>query len=335
MSTVLNNNIVPRKEMPIIQVDSSVLLSLIDKTKKLTEELEKILQQQTNSSVQSKTIIVRKPIDLLREIEKNEDEDAYDQLLRLVDALSIYEKSGDKIGNDFKHLFEKIFVKNCLKLKENDEKEIQGCIGLNTVFLSSVVKVRDIKWLLYLITIYHGEEYLFQFNKEHAEMYAKIGSRDCQILMNKLVKDSNSNQRLIYDMLINTLIIEKNLEECKKLISYGASIYRDKNTEYCCHSNLEECYRPFKKNQNCTEAFCFRLKYYQEIIIIKTIIDKLGCKDDNKDIEYIKWIIYTYPSRLGYIIKVEKEGKEHLYSIIKDYCEKNNKTELFNKYKTL
>jgi hypothetical protein len=71
----------------MIQVDSLVLTSLIEKTKQLTSELESVLQQQTNSSIQSKSIIVRKPIDLLREIEKDETADPYDQLLQLADCI--------------------------------------------------------------------------------------------------------------------------------------------------------------------------------------------------------------------------------------------------------
>ena len=140
MSSVCHTVIVPDPEMPLIQIDSLVLTSLIEKTKKITEELEFVLQQQTNSSIQSKPIIVRKPIDLLNKIEKDESLDPYDQLLQLADAISIY--NSEKIGNDFKHLFEKIFIKACLKLRSIGE--IEGCIGLNTVFLSTIVK--NIYW---------------------------------------------------------------------------------------------------------------------------------------------------------------------------------------------
>ena len=105
MSSVCHTVIVPNQIMPIIQIDSLVLTSLIEKTKNITQELENVLKQQSNASIQSKHIIVRKPLDLLYEIEKDSSRDPYDQLLLLADSLSIYEKSGDKIGNDFKHLF--------------------------------------------------------------------------------------------------------------------------------------------------------------------------------------------------------------------------------------
>jgi hypothetical protein len=334
MSSVRDNIIVPLKEMPLIQVDSLVLTSLIDKTKNIMQELETILNHQSNSSIQSKTIIVRKPIDLLRQIENSEFEDPYDYLLKLADALSIYEKTGDKIGNDFKHLFEKLFVKACLQLKKEGEKNIEGCIGLNTVFLLSVVKVRDIKWLLYLITIYHGESQLFKFTKEHAEIYSKIGSRDCQIYMNKLVKDSYGlGTRLIFDIIENLLVVEKNLEECKKLISYGANIYMRAN-DACIHSNcLEECYKPYKKNIHSTESWCFSNIHSAELYLIKSIIEKFDGKDFKKSYEAINWLVYEYPSRIGHIVKTEQEGKEYLLKKIKNYCIENTH-DFYNLYCT-
>ncbi len=321
MSSVHYIHNVPFQEMPLIQIDSSVLSSLMEKTKNLTSELEQILNHQSISSVQSKPIIVRKPIDLLYQIEKDDSVDPYDQLLKLADALSIYEKTGDKIGNDFKHLFEKLFVKECLKLRSIGT---QGCLGLNTVFLSTVVKVRDIKWLLYLIAIFHGYKQLFQLTEEHAKEYSKIGSRDCQIFMNKLVKSNSSRDcSIIYTIFIKTLIEDKNLEECKKLVSQGVTAYKNRDIEHCVHSNcLEECYT----------KYCFESKLNDEIDLIKyQIIDKLY-NDMDKALEILNWLVYEYPSRLGYKIKVEKNGKEYLDNIIKEYCEKKNKMYFYNQY---
>lgn len=335
MSSVHYTDNVPFQEMPIIQIDSSVLTSLIEKTKNLTSELEQILNQQSISSIQSKPIIVRKPIDLLYQIEKDDSVDPYDQLLKLADALSIYEKTGDKIGNDFKHLFEKLFVKACVKLRSIGEKGTEGCLGLDTVFLSTVVKVRDIKWLLHLISIFHGYRQLFQLSVEHAKEYSKIGSRDCQIFMNKLVKSNSSRDcSIIYTIFIKTLIEDKNLEECKKLVSQGVTVYKNRDIEHCYHSNcLEECYHHYCNPDGYQYAkYCFESKLNHEIDIIKyDIIDKLY-NDMDKGIEILNWLVYEYPSRLGYKIKVEKDGKEYLDTIIKEYCERKNKMDFYNQY---
>ncbi len=326
---------VPFQEMPLIQIDSSVLSSLMEKTKNLTSELEQILNHQSISSVQSKPIIVRKPIDLLYQIEKDDSVDPYDQLLKLADALSIYEKTGDKIGNDFKHLFEKLFVKSCLKLRSIGEKGTEGCLGLDTVFLSTVVKVRDIKWLLHLISIFHGYRQLFQLSVEHAKEYSKIGSRDCQIFMNKLVKSNSSRDcSIIYTIFIKTLIEDKNLEECKKLVSQGVTPYKNRDIERCYHSNcLEECYHHYCNPDGYQYAkYCFESKLNDEIDLIKYhVIDKLY-NDMDKALEILNWLIYEYPSRLGYKIKVEKDGKEYFDNIIKEDCEKKNKMDFYNQY---
>jgi hypothetical protein len=330
MSSVCHTVIVPDPEMPLIQIDSLVLTSLIEKTKKITEELEFVLQQQTNSSIQSKPIIVRKPIDLLNKIEKDESLDPYDQLLQLADAISIY--NSEKIGNDFKHLFEKIFIKACLKLRSIGE--VEGCIGLNTVFLSTIVKVRDIKWLLQLIAIFHGYNQLFQLSKEHVETYSKIGSRDCQILINKIGNLSSAlDETYMYTILINTLINEKNLEECKKLVSQGVSIYRTRDLEYCLHSNsLEKCYHHYS-NPDRYSTRCFENKLNHELSIIKySVIDHLS-NDIDKALEIINWIVYEYPSRIGYKIKVEDEGIQYLDNQIKEYCERKDKMHFYKSFK--
>lgn len=329
MSSVCHTVIVPDPEMPLIQIDSLMLTSLIEKTKKITEELEFVLQQQSNSSIQSKPIIVRKPIDLLIKIEKDESLDPYDQLLQLADAISIY--NSEKIGNDFKHLFEKIFIKACLKLRSIGE--VEGCIGLNTVFLSTIVKVRDIKWLLQLIAIFHGYNQLFQLSKEQVETYSKIGSRDCQVLINKLKNLSSAlDETYMYTILINTLINEKNLEECKKLVSQGVSIYRTRDLEHCLHSNcLEKCYHHYS-NPDRYSKYCFEDKLNHELSIIKySVIDHLS-NDIDKALEIINWIVYEYPSRIGYKIKVEDEGIQYLDNQIKEYCERKDKMHFYNDY---
>ena len=154
MSTVRNVDIDPSfLEMPLVKVDSEVLTSLLEKSKKLTKDLESLLNQA--GEVETKTIVIRKPLDMLTEIQKEVDQDfssddfdPYPYILRLADALGVYATSNQKIGNDFKHLFESLFVKLCKKLRSMD---FCGTEGLNTIFLATVCKVRDIKWLLQLI----------------------------------------------------------------------------------------------------------------------------------------------------------------------------------------
>jgi hypothetical protein len=168
------------------------------------------------------------------------------------------------------------------------------------------------------------------------KLYSKIGSRDCQVLMNKLLKDtSTSGTSLISTLFINTLIVDKNLEECKKLVSQGVSIYRSREIEHCYHHNsIERCYNHCCNPDNYYYAkSCFCDKLNDEInTIIYYIIEKLS-DDVDKALEYINWIVYEYPSRIGYKIKVEEDkGREYLDTQIKEYCEKYDKMDFYQQY---
>ena len=327
MYTVLETQIDPFS-MPLVQVDSEALHALLEKSKQFSKELETLLYQASSGT--TKSIVVRKPLDVLQEIHRDFKVmyfkpyfDPYPFILRLADALAIYATNTQKIGNDFKHLFEDIFVKCCKKFRYMD---FEGVEGLNTVFISTVCKVRDIKWLLQIIACYtcyiEGKcDNLFTITKQNLQEYSKIGSRDCQVLMNQLVachKDHYFNESHSYILFTEIALKTGDLDNLKKWVDKGASLTREPRKCKCFSS--ESCF-----NSNCSEyTYNLEQEIFHSLHAWKKEKRNSEVFDQElslKRCECILWLIKSH--NLGYIHHyIESKSKstsESIKSVISEF----------------
>ena len=289
--------------MSVVTLNTDIILSLIERSKQLTKDLENLLVM-TNGS---RPIIIAKPIHLLQnikqEIDNWNDYDPYTYLIKLSDTLIPYEKSGEKIGNDFKHLFESLFILMCKKLLKVEK---DGCIGLNTVFLSNIVKVRDIKWLLNIIAIYHGRDLLFKFNNTHLETYAKIGSRDCQNFIHKLTTELESYSTF-YKYILQPLFNSCDLEKIKYYLTCNASIYICYSDSYCSHTSHQDCYTcSYSVNEDYHYYTCFEKKLRHEKYLISEWTNLTNPYETQKRCECIMWLMHEFDGKIKFLLETEK-----------------------------